>query len=127
MVTINMNKVMLDGRVWRNANMSGAEAGSMIAVALLRCEKNVTVATFKNVGIHTVNIDKTASFSQTLRRLQQMPVGNVNLAKPMLWAAHQNNKYDVFINIVEQVYEKSDTSEEALITYKTKLKLPRTK
>lgn len=127
MVTINMNKVMLEGRAWCNANVSGAEAGCMIALALLRCEKSVIVATFKNVGIHTVNIDKTASFGHVMRKLQQMPVGNVNLAKPMSWATYQNNKFDVFINIVDQVYEKSDTSEEALIAYKTKLKLPQTK
>lgn len=127
MVTIDMNKVMLDSRAWRNANMTGAEAGCMIALSLVRCEKNVTVATFKNVGVHTVNIDKTASFGQTMRRLSQMPVGNVNLAKPMSWAAHQNNKYDVFINIVDQVHAKIDTSEEALVAYRTKLKLPHAK
>ncbi|KOC66026.1 60 kDa SS-A/Ro ribonucleoprotein [Habropoda laboriosa] len=127
MVTINMNKVMIETHTWRSGNVNGAEAGCMIALALLRSEKNVTVATFKNVGIHTVNIDKTASFGQAMRRLQQMPVGNVNLGKAMSWAAHQNNKYDVFINIVDQIFEKSDTSEAALQAYKTKLKLPDTK
>lgn len=118
---------MLEGRAWCNANMSGAEAGCMIALAILRSEKNVTIATFRNVGVYTVNIDKTASFGQVMRRLQQMPVGTINLSKPILWATNQNNKYDVFINIVDQVYEKSDTSEEALNAYKTKLKLPQTK
>lgn len=127
MVTINMNKIMLETHCWRSGNVNGAEAGCMIALALLRSEKHVTVATFKNVGIHTVNIDKTASFGQAMRRLQQMPVGNVNLSKPMAWAAYQNKKYDVFINVVDQIFEKSDTSEEALETYKTKLKLPNTK
>ncbi|CAL7947863.1 unnamed protein product [Xylocopa violacea] len=127
MVTINMNKVMLETHTWRSGNVNGAEAGCMIALALLRSEKNVTVATFKNIGIHTVNIDKTASFGQAMRRLQQMPVGNVNVGKPMSWAAHQNNKYDIFINVVDQIFEKSDTSEEALQAYKTKLKLPNTK
>ena len=127
MVTINMNKIMLETRTWRSGNVNGAEAGCMIALALLRSEKNVTVATFKNVGIHTVNIDKTASFGQAIRRLKQMPVGTVNLGKPMSWAAYQNNRYDVFINIVDQIFEKSDTSEEALQAYRTKLKHPNTK
>ena len=127
MVTINMNKVMLETHAWRSGNVNGAEAGCMIALALLRSEKNVTIATFKNVGIHTVNIDKTASFGQAMRRLQQMPVGNVNLGKPMSWAAYQNNKYDVFINVVDQIFEKTDTSEEALQAYKAKVKLPNTK
>ncbi|XP_031849518.1 RNA-binding protein RO60 [Nomia melanderi] len=127
MVTINMNKVMLETHTWRSGNVNGAEAGCMIALALLRSEKNVTVATFKNVGIHAVSIDKTASFGQAMRRLQQMPVGNVNLGKPMSWAAHQNNKYDVFINVVDRIFEKSDTSEEALQAYRLKMKLPNTK
>lgn len=122
-----MNKIMLETRTWRSGNVNGAEAGCMIALALLRSEKNVTVATFKNVGIHTVNIDKTASFGQAIRRLKQMPVGTVNLGKPMSWAAYQNNRYDVFINIVDQIFEKSDTSEEALQAYRTKLKHPNTK
>ncbi|XP_076232684.1 RNA-binding protein RO60 [Calliopsis andreniformis] len=127
MVTINMNKVMLDTHTWRSGNVTGAEAGCMIALALLRCEKHVTVATFKNVGIHPVGLDKTASFGQAMRRLQQMPVGTVNLGKPMAWAAYQNNKYDVFINVVDQIFDKSDTSEEALQAYRLKVKLPNTK
>lgn len=56
-----------------------------------------------------------------------MPVGNVNLGKPMLCAGYQNHKYDVFINVVDQIFEKSDTSEEALQAYNTKLKLKNTK
>ncbi|XP_076288394.1 RNA-binding protein RO60 [Lasioglossum baleicum] len=127
MVTINMNKVMLETNTWRSGNVNGAEAGCIIALALLRSEKNVTIATFKNVGIHTVIIDKYASFGQAMRRLQQMPVGNVNLSKPMSWAAHQNNEYDVFINVVDRIFEKSDTSEEALQAYKLKMQLPNTK
>ncbi|XP_043795391.1 60 kDa SS-A/Ro ribonucleoprotein-like isoform X1 [Apis laboriosa] len=127
MITINMNKVMIETHTWRSGNINGAEAGCIIALALLRSEKNVTIATFKNIGIHVMNIDKTASFGQTMKRLQQMPVGNVNLGKPMSWAAHQNNKYDVFINVVDQILEKSDASEEALQAYKTKLKLTNTK
>lgn len=127
MITINMNEVMLERYTWRSGNVNGAEAGCMIALALLRSEKNVTIATFKNVGIHIVNVNKTASFSQTMRRLQQMPVGNVNLGKPMSWAAYQNNKYDVFINVVDQIFQKSDNSETELQAYRKKLKLPNTK
>ena len=127
MITINMNKAMSETHTWRNGNINGAEAGCMIALALLRSEKNVTVATFKNVGIHVVTIEKNATFSQIMKKLQLMPVGNVNLGKPMSWAGYQNYKYDVFINVVDQIFEKSDTSEEALQAYNTKLKLKNTK
>ncbi|KZC11497.1 60 kDa SS-A/Ro ribonucleoprotein [Dufourea novaeangliae] len=127
MVTIKMNKGMLETHTWRSGNVLGAEAGCMIALALLRSEENVTVATFKNVGVHIVKIDKTASFNQAMRKLQQTPVGNVNLGKPMSWAAHHNNEYDVFINVVDQVFEKSDNSKESLQAYRLQLKLPNTK
>lgn len=118
---------MLETNTWRSGNVNGAEAACMIALALLRSEKSVTIVTFKNLGIHVMNIDKTASFGQAMKRLQQMPGGNINLAKPISWAAHQNYKYDVFINIVDQIFEKFDTSEKALEAYKTKLKLTNTK
>lgn len=127
MVTINTNKAMLETNTWRSGNVNGAEAACMIALALLRSEKSVTIVTFKNLGIHIMNIDKTASFGQAMKKLQQMPGGNINLAKPISWAAHQNHKYDVFINIVDQIFEKFDTSEKALEAYKTKLKLTNTK
>ncbi|OAD61808.1 60 kDa SS-A/Ro ribonucleoprotein [Eufriesea mexicana] len=126
MVTINMNKTMVETHTWRSGNMTGAEAGCIIALALLHSEKNVTIATFKNSGIHIVNFEKT-SFGQAMRELKQMPTGHVNLNKPMSWAAHENNKYDVFINVVDQIFEKFDTSEEALQAYKAKLQLTNTK
>lgn len=126
MVTINMNKTMVETHTWRSGNVTGAEAGCIIALALLHSEKNVTIATFKNGGIHIVNFEKT-SFGQAMRELKQMPTGHVNLSKPMSWAAQENNKYDVFINVVDQIFEKFDTSEEALQTYKAKLQLANTK
>ncbi|XP_033339010.2 RNA-binding protein Ro60 [Megalopta genalis] len=127
MITINMNKVMLETHTWRSGNVNGAEAGCMIALALLRCEKNVTVSIFKNVGVLTVSIDKNAPFDQAFTHLRHMPVGNVNLGKPISWAALQNNKYDVFINVVDRIFEKSDTFEEALQAYRTKMQLPNVK
>ncbi|KAF3422284.1 hypothetical protein E2986_09484 [Frieseomelitta varia] len=127
MITISMSKAMSETHIWRNGNINGVEAGCMIALALLRSEKNVTVATFKNAGIHVATIEKNATFSQIMKKLQLMPVGNANLGKPMSWAGYQNYKYDVFINVVDQIFEKSDTSEEALQAYNTKLKLKNTK
>ncbi|KOX79364.1 60 kDa SS-A/Ro ribonucleoprotein [Melipona quadrifasciata] len=128
MITISMNKAMLETHIWRNSNINGAEAGCMIALALLRSEKNVTVATFKNGGVHIEEIiEKNVTFNQLMKKLQEMPVGTINLGKPMSWAGNKNYKYDVFINIVDQIFEKFDTSEEALQAYNTKLKLKNTK
>lgn len=128
MVTINMSKPMQQTRTWHSGNVNVAEAGCMIALSLLRCEKNVTIATFKDVGVHTINLDPTSSFGQAMRRLQNMPTGLVDLGKAMSWAAHKGKKYDVFINVVDQMFlTTTDASMEALSAYRQKMNLPNTK
>ncbi|XP_012280335.1 60 kDa SS-A/Ro ribonucleoprotein [Orussus abietinus] len=127
MVVINMNKLMLESRAWRSGNVTAAEAGCLIALSLLRCEKTVTVATFKHIGVHVVNLDRNGTFGQAMRKLQQAPVGTVDISKPMSWATHQNKKYDIFINIVDQITQKLDESREAIKAYRTKMNLPNVK
>lgn len=117
---------MLDERAWHNANMTGAETGCLIAMMLLRCETNVTVATFKQHGLYTANVNKTQSYSEILEALKE-PIGRTNLSKPLLWAMRQKTKYDVFINVVDQVYENCDGSQDILIQYREELNLPQTK
>ncbi|XP_072765647.1 RNA-binding protein RO60 [Anoplolepis gracilipes] len=127
LVTISMNKMMLEGRAWHNANMTGAETGCLIAMMLLRCETNVTVATFKHVGVYKADVDKTQSFSEIMKTLKGIPVAGTNLSKPITWAMKQKTKYDVFINVVDQVYEKYDDSQTTFTTYRDELKLPQAK
>ncbi|GAB1861055.1 60 kDa SS-A/Ro ribonucleoprotein [Camponotus japonicus] len=127
LVTISMNRVMLDERAWHNGNMTGAETGCLIAMILLRCETDVTVATFKQHGLYTANVNKTQSYSEILKTLQEIPAAGTNMSKPLLWAMKQKAKYDVFINIVDQVYEYCDESQKALISYRNELNLPQTK
>jgi len=118
---------MLDERAWHNGNMTGAETGCLIAMILLRCETDVTVATFKQHGLYTANVNKTQSYSEILKTLQEIPAAGTNMSKPLLWAMKQKAKYDVFINIVDQVYEYCDESQKALISYRNELNLPQTK
>lgn len=118
---------MLDERAWHNANMTGAETGCLIAMMLLRYETNVTVATFKQHGIYTANVNKTQSYSEILEALKEISFGKTNLSKPLSWAMKQNMKYDVFINVVDQVYENCDGSQDILIKYREKENLPQTK
>ncbi|XP_066584873.1 RNA-binding protein RO60-like [Prorops nasuta] len=127
MITINTNKIMLESRAWRNGNLNGLEAGCIIALSLLRSEENVTIATFDNAGVHIANIEKTLSFPQTMRKLQQATPGTVKLNEPMVWASQQNNRYDVFINVVDQINEKNDKSEKVVAAYRTSMKLPQAK
>lgn len=133
MITIDMNKPMQEKLAWHGGNVSPAEAGCLIALCLLRCETNVTVATFKANGIHTVNIDKTGSLGQIVGRMKRTPAGNANLEKPMTWAGQNNKKYDVFINVVDEIEPKHgnnvriDNSRKAIIDYRKKMSLPNAK
>ncbi|XP_029156043.1 60 kDa SS-A/Ro ribonucleoprotein-like [Nylanderia fulva] len=127
LVTISTNKAM-EACTWQTANMTGIETGCLIAMMLLRCETNVTIATFKNNGgVNTVNVNQTQSFSEILDVLHKIPIGSTNLSKPILWAMKEKAKYDVFINIVDQVYEKYDESQNTFISYRNDMQLPQAK
>lgn len=124
LITIDMSKTMQESRVWHCGNMIPAEVGCLLALSLLRSEKNVTIATYKNVGIHVTNFDKNHSFAQAYTKLSHQPTGIVNLNKPMAWATFQKKRYDVFINVVDMISMNTDTSVEGIKTYRTKMKLP---
>ncbi|XP_012253968.2 RNA-binding protein RO60-like isoform X1 [Athalia rosae] len=130
MITIDMSKAMQESRVWQCGNINAAEAGCLIALCLLRCEKNVTVATFKNTGVHIVNLDKmytNASLGQIFKKMKQMPTGPVNLEKPIIWAAQEKKKYDVFINVVDVIDKRFgngsriDNPRRAIKNYRSKM------
>jgi hypothetical protein len=121
----------MEAQTWQNGNMTGIETAALIALILLRSEENVTIATFNtNLGNHlinVVNISKTDSFENILTTLNVVPVESINPSRSIVWALKQSEKYDVFINIVDQIYEKHDDSQEALISYKEQMNLPQTK
>ncbi|KAL0112874.1 hypothetical protein PUN28_012254 [Cardiocondyla obscurior] len=126
LVTISTNKPM-DARTWQTGSMSGMESAALITMLLLRSEEDITIATFKNSGIYVVNIHKTASFDDVLKTLRGMPTGCTNTSRPILWAKKQSGPYDVFINIMDQIFMKLDESQESLIAYKEFMNLPNTK
>ncbi|KAG5326532.1 RO60 protein, partial [Acromyrmex heyeri] len=97
---------------------------SLIIINLI---DNITIATFKNVGIYILNVYKTDSFEDILKTLKTAPLGSSNQSKPILWAKKQSKQYDVFINIIDQILQKHDESQENLISYKEHLNLPDTK
>lgn len=111
----------------QSGNVFGVEAGCFIAFMLLRSEQEVTVATFKKIGICTSNIDGSIPFDMFVERIQELPSGNTRLSKPILWAQRQRKVYDVFINVVDQVNEKYDDSQEALLDYRQQMGCSTTK
>ncbi|XP_046611310.1 60 kDa SS-A/Ro ribonucleoprotein-like [Neodiprion virginianus] len=133
MITIDMSKAMQDNSAWRCGNLSSAEAGCLIALCLLRSENNVTVATFKNIGVHIVYLNKNASLGQIVKKMKQMPTGEVNLEKPMIWAAQKSEEIDVFINVVDVVDKRcgngarTDNPRKAIKEYRSKMELKNAK
>jgi len=117
----------MEAHTWQNGNMTGIETAALIALILIRSEENVTVATFKNIGMNLIEFYKTASYDDVLKILKTMPVGSTNSSKPILWAKKQSKQYDVFINIMDEIYQKYDESQENLISYKERMNLPNTK
>lgn len=129
MITIDMNKAMQESNAWHCGNVSASEAGCLLAMCLLRSEKNVTVATFKNIGVHVVNLDCNGSLGQIVRKMKQMPTGSVNLEKPMIWCAQKNIKIDVFINVVDVIDKRfgngtrNDNPRKAIKDYRKKMSM----
>lgn len=118
----------MEAYTWQNGNMTGIETAALIALILIRSEENVTIATFKNIGMNLIKeFYKTDSYDHVLKTLKTMPVGSTNSSKPILWAKNQSKQYDVFINIMDQIYQKYDESQENLISYKERMNLPNTK
>ncbi|XP_077267898.1 RNA-binding protein RO60 [Temnothorax americanus] len=128
LVTISTNKSM-EIPTWQNGNMTGIETAALIALILLRSEENVTIATFTNDGdgISPVNVRNADSFEHILATLKASLVGSTNTSKPILWATKKSKPYDVFINIMDQIFQRHDESQEKLIAYKEHMKLPDTK
>ncbi|KAL6264921.1 hypothetical protein P5V15_005015 [Pogonomyrmex californicus] len=124
LVTISTHKNM-EGRTWQNGNMTGIETASLIIMLLLRSEENVDVVTFENNEITKLEVNKTNSFEDILKVLKAIPLERtINMNKPILWAKKQSEKYDVLINVIDQIYPKYIECQENLISYKTELKIP---
>ncbi|RLU22374.1 hypothetical protein DMN91_004652 [Ooceraea biroi] len=124
LVTISSNKKTVEGRAWQCGNMRGVEVGCFIAMTLVRQESDVTVATFKDNEIHVVDVGNEETYEQVVRKLREISTANIKLSKPLLWAMKMKKEYDVFINIVDQVYEKHDRSQESLSLYRNMMQLP---
>jgi 60 kDa SS-A/Ro ribonucleoprotein len=118
---------MSESGCWQCGNVNATEAGCLIALSLLRAEKNVTLATFVNSGVQCVDIDANSTLLQIMRKLESKTFETVDLGKPMQWAAKNNKSIDVFINIVDQICQKSNSSEQSIKSYRTKMNLPNAK
>ncbi|XP_011506346.1 PREDICTED: 60 kDa SS-A/Ro ribonucleoprotein-like [Ceratosolen solmsi marchali] len=127
-IAIDTSRRMIENGCWRNGNVNAFEAGCLIAYSLIRTEKNVTIATFKNSVVESVIINADdhddLTFLQFMKKLQSKTLENIDVAKLITEAFKKHNHYDVFINLIDKIDDLPEYSEDDIDMYKKKLKLP---
>ncbi|KAL7303640.1 hypothetical protein TKK_0003786 [Trichogramma kaykai] len=126
MITISTNKNM-ENSCWKSGHVKAIEAAQIIALSILKTEKIVTLARFEKEGITLVETDGQVSMAQLKRKLETSYADIFDANKPMTLAADSKKVVDVFINIVDQIHPKAETSEEGIRNYRAKSNLPNAK
>lgn len=127
MITISMNKSMTENGCWHCGHVNAAEAGCLIALSLVRAEKDVTVARFTKNGIQVIDVDRNVTPVQMVKKFELTSIDTIDMSKPMQWAIQEKKSIDVFINITDQICQKLDSSEEGIKSYRAKMNLPNAK
>lgn len=122
----------MEQHVWQGGNVTGFEAACLITMMLLRCENSVEVGTFKDNGIYQTYVTKEDTLEEIMKSIKKPPVMCGELKNPMLWAAKEKKEFDVFINIIAQIYDKEKEESlkkmtKALKEYRNELGLPKAK
>lgn len=122
-----MNKSIMENGCWSCGHVNAAEAGCLIALSLLRAEKDVTVAKFTKNGVQVIDVDPNSTLLQVMKKFDLSSVDTIDMSKPMQWAIQEKKSIDVFINITDQICQKLESSEDGIKSYRTKMNLPNAK
>ncbi|KAG5886474.1 hypothetical protein JTB14_026734 [Gonioctena quinquepunctata] len=136
LITIDTTDKM-DTPCLANKNITGIEAAVAFAWSLLKIEKDVTVAVFKEKEVSVVQLDKKGHLYEQVQKLRENKSKYVWLAAPMEWAASQKKHVDIFLtfihhkdihdNVPKEVIEKFGNLRAALQRYSKKVNLPNAK
>ncbi|XP_047543631.1 uncharacterized protein LOC125075857 [Vanessa atalanta] len=86
-----------------NKHVTPGHAAIILALQLLKREKNVKLAVFTEEGIQLVSIERNFSnIEEAEFVLRKANLGRVQLDAPIEWATKNNQKFDVFINMVDR-------------------------
>ncbi|KAL0895976.1 hypothetical protein ABMA27_011970 [Loxostege sticticalis] len=97
------SKKHLYAECFYNRNITPGHAAIILALQLLKREKNVKLAVFSEEGVQIVSIERNFSnIEEAEFVLRKANLGRVQLDAPMEWAAKNNYKVDVFINMVDR-------------------------
>lgn len=101
--TEKKSKKHLLAECFYNKNVTPGHAAIILALQLLKREKNVTLAVFTEDGIQIVSIERRFSNIEEAEFLfRKANLGRVQMDAPIEWAAMHKKKFDVFINMVDR-------------------------
>ncbi|XP_059054148.1 RNA-binding protein RO60-like [Achroia grisella] len=97
------NKTHLLAECFYNKHVTPGHAAIILALQILKREKNVKLAVFTEEGVQIVTIERNFSnIEEAEFVLRKANLGRVQLDAPIEWAAKNNHKVDVFINMVDR-------------------------
>ncbi|KAJ8921962.1 hypothetical protein NQ315_008596 [Exocentrus adspersus] len=136
MVTIDVTDKM-DNRCLHSKNITGLEAATAFTMALLKVEKDVTIAVFKQKEVSIIQLDKKGQFNELVQKLKENKSDYLVPASSIEWAMAQKKHIDIFFNFIhhneyiasvpKEVREKLTKPPEALQKYKKKFNLQNAK
>ncbi|XP_011568981.3 RNA-binding protein RO60 isoform X2 [Plutella xylostella] len=86
-----------------NKHVTPGHAAIIVALQLLKREKQATLAVFTDDGLQTVALEKNfTTIEEAEFVLRKANLGKVQLDAPMRWAMTRKEKYDVFINMIDR-------------------------
>ncbi|CAG9783196.1 unnamed protein product [Diatraea saccharalis] len=97
------SKKRLLAECFYNRHVTPGHAAIILALQILKREKNVKLAVFSEEGIEVVSIERNFSnIEEAEFVLRKANLGRVQLDAPIEWANKNNHKVDVFINMVDR-------------------------
>ncbi|XP_028173081.1 60 kDa SS-A/Ro ribonucleoprotein-like [Ostrinia furnacalis] len=101
--TEKKSKKHLYAECFHHKTVTPGHAAIILALQLLKREKNVKIAVFSEDGVQVVNLERNfSSVDEAEFILRKANLGRVQLDAPIEWAIKNNYKADVFINMVDR-------------------------
>ncbi|KAG6465384.1 hypothetical protein O3G_MSEX015118, partial [Manduca sexta] len=97
------SKKRLTAECFYNRHVTPGHAAIILALQLLKREKEVKIAVFTEVGIEIISIEPNfTGITEAEFIFRKMDLGRVQLDAPIAWANTYKQKFDVFINMVDR-------------------------
>lgn len=101
--TEKKSKKHLVAECFHNKYVTPGHAAIILALQILKREKNVKLAVFTEEGVQIITIERNfTNIDEAEFVLRKANLGRVQLDAPIVWAAKNKQKVDVFINMVDR-------------------------